>query len=281
MTTVIFVNGKRSRHVSALDRGLQYGDGLFETLRAHAGRIDLLEYHLDRLLTGCQRLKLKVPRRAAMRAEIERVAAPASKRNARAAADLVIKMIVTRGKGARGYRAPAGVMATRIVTCESASQAINLSSPVSIRVCDTLVAEQPQLAGLKTLNRLDSVLARSEWRGNHVLEGLMLDGHGHIVCGTMSNVFVAHGNKLSTPPIRRAGVAGVMRRWVLENAYGVKLEARERLFGLALIERSPEVFITNAVIGIRSVGRISMKGHSVDKHCFSAADALRALFAAR
>jgi len=112
------------------------------------------------------------------------------------------------------------------------------------------------LAGLKTLNRLESVLARAEWTDGRVWEGLMRDGDDNIVCGTMSNFFVRRNSTLFTPMLDRCGIAGVMRRWVLEQARALDLRAAEVRLRWQDVARADEAFMTNAVAGVISVAGI-------------------------
>jgi 4-amino-4-deoxychorismate lyase len=118
------------------------------------------------------------------------------------------------------------------------------------------LSTNPSLAGLKTLNRLDSVLARSEWTDGRIWEGLMRDVDGNFVCGTMSNLFLRRGKVLMTPLLDRCGVAGVMRRWILERAGGLRLRTVERRIRWKDLQSAEEVFMSNAVVGIRSVSTI-------------------------
>jgi 4-amino-4-deoxychorismate lyase len=118
------------------------------------------------------------------------------------------------------------------------------------------LGQNPRLAGLKTLNRLESVLARAEWRDARVWEGLMRDTDENIVCGTMSNLFLRKGCALLTPAIDRCGVAGVMRRWVLQAACSLKLEPEERRIRWQDLIAAEEVFMSNAVVGLKSVAVI-------------------------
>ncbi len=125
-----------------------------------------------------------------------------------------------------------------------------------MRFCTTPLGANPRLAGLKTLNRLESVLARSEWRDARVWEGLMCDGDGNIVSGTMSNLFIRRGSALVTPQLDRCGVAGVMRRWILETAGDLGLRIVERRVRLKDLAGAEEVFLSNAVAGVITVGWI-------------------------
>jgi 4-amino-4-deoxychorismate lyase len=242
-----WVNGRRRSTLDHRDRGLQYGDGLFETMRVRQRRIRLLDYHLERLSEGCRRLAIAAPDGADLRRELERMASGRK--------DGILKLILTRGSGPRGYRVSGREHATRIATLHALA-AGSPAAAVRVRLCRTPVSVNAHLAGLKTLNRLDSVLARAEWRNARVWEGLMSDPDGNWVCGTMSNLFVRHGALLATSLLDRCGVAGVMRRWVLENAAAVGLRVEQRRIRSEDLMSAEEIFMSNAVVGIRSVSAI-------------------------
>jgi 4-amino-4-deoxychorismate lyase len=246
----VWINGRRRSTLSYRDRGLQYGDGLFETMRVQRRRIRLLDFHLDRLYQGCRRLKIQAPKPIFLRRELERLAAGGS--------EAVLKLIVTRGCGPRGYRPTVRARATRIATLHALPQVASADAAMAVRlrVCATPLSTNPRLAGLKTLNRLDSVLARSEWTDGRIWEGLMGDMDGNWVCGTMSNLFLRRGTVLMTPLLDRCGVAGVMRRWILERAGGLRLRVVERRIRWKDLQSAEEVFMSNAVVGIRSVRTI-------------------------
>ena len=246
----VWINGRRGSTLSYRDRGLQYGDGLFETMRVQRRGIRLLDFHLDRLYQGCRRLQIQAPKMLLMRRELERIAAGRS--------DGVLKLIVTRGCGPRGYRPSGRERATRIVTLEALPRAASADAAkaVRLRVCATRLSTTPSLAGLKTLNRLDSVLARSEWTDARIWEGLMRDVEGNWVCGTMSNLFLRRGADLMTPLLDRCGVAGVMRRWILQRAADLGLRRVQRRIRWEDLQSAEEVFMSNAIAGIRSVRTI-------------------------
>ena len=239
-----WINGKPGNSIDIRDRGLQYGDGLFETMRVQGGRIRLLELHLDRLLEGCRRMAIRGPGRATLRNELMARAKPH--------ADAVLKLVVTRGAGGRGYRPSGAEHPTRMVLLSAPPTSASRVHQ-RVRVCATPLGSNPALAGLKTLNRLESVLARLEWRDERIWEGLMRDADGWLVSGTMSNLFVRRGSVLMTPLLDRCGIAGVMRRWVLEQAERLGWRAREARIGLRQLRTAEEVFMTNAVAGIVSV----------------------------
>ena len=265
-----WINGRPSATLDWRDRGLQYGDGLFETMRIHHRQIRLLGYHLDRLKEGCARLALREPNLPALRREIDTTAC--------ARRDGILKLLLTRGTGSRGYRPTGRERITRILSLHPLPQAAGGSASVRLRLCATPISVNRRLAGLKTLNRLDSVLARNEWHDKRIWEGLMSDVDGNWVCGTMSNLFLRRGTTLTTPLLDRCGVAGVMRRWILENAPALSLHVRLRRVRWEDLQSAEEVFMSNAVIGIRSVCAIEGARHgSLRFSAAATADKLRGL----
>jgi 4-amino-4-deoxychorismate lyase len=271
-----WVDGRRGQSIDVRDRGLQYGDGLFETMRVRRREIRLLDFHLQRLYEGCDRLKISGPAMPSLRAELERIAATRS--------DGVLKLILSRGRGSgksrSGYRPTGEERSLRIATLHPLSAAQRSAAPdapVRVRLCRTPGSVNPALAGLKSLNRLDSVQARSEWSDERIWEGLMGDTDGLWVCGTMSNLFVRKGSALWTPPVSCSGVAGVMRRWVMQNATALQLQMREREIRRRDIQSADEIFMTNAVVGVRSVRSIEEGGNAVKFGSFDASRRLRTL----
>jgi 4-amino-4-deoxychorismate lyase len=266
----VWINGRAAATLDPRDRGLHYGDGLFETMRVRRRGIPLLDYHLERLYQGCRRLKIEAPAEDRLRRELERIAA----RRAQG----VLKLILTRGSGHRGYRPSGRERCTRIVTLHPLNRDSLAATlhPVRVRLCATPVSSNPALAGLKSLNRLDSVLARSEWSGTRIWEGLMRDVDENIVCGTMSNLFLRQGSSLLTPRLDRCGIAGVMRRWVMEQADSLGLTALEGRVRWADLRRAEEVFLCNAVLGPVSVGEIQDRQARIRPREQSTAGELRA-----
>lgn len=267
-----WINGRRRNTLDHRDRGLQYGDGLFETMRIHRRRVRLLDYHLDRLFDGCRRLEIEAPVRASLRGELQRAASSRG--------EGILKLLLTRGSGSRGYRPTGRERATRILSTHALPRRVwaQSAAPARVRICATPLSMNPRLAGLKSLNRLDSVLARGEWRDERIWEGLMCDMDGSWVCGTMSNLFLRRGATLLTPLLDRCGVAGVMRRWVLENCAALRLRAEVRRIRFEDLKSAEEVFMSNAVIGIRSVRSIERaQAGSLRFASVAAAARLRAL----
>ena len=204
------VNGLPGDRVSVTDRGLAYGDGLFETIRVEQGRAGLLEQHLRRLALGASALALPVDL-AQLRNELEAAAAELQRG--------LLKLTITRGPAGRGYAIPAQVEPTRILQLSSLPDypAANAAEGVRLFPCATRLGHQPLLAGIKHLNRLEQVLARSEWQDPSYAEGLLLDIHDRPIECTMSNLFLRLDERWVTPSLTLCGVRGVMRDYLMDR----------------------------------------------------------------
>ncbi len=229
--------------VSAYDRGLHYGDGLFETIVCVKGRARFLSLHLERLSLGCERLHIALGDVEPLRAEIQQAAT---------AGDALIKVIVTRGEAvARGYGWSGTEVATRLVyRYPLPPENVAARDGVRAVVATLRYGESPQLAGLKHLNRLEQVLARSEVPVGDAAELLVFSSSGNLVSGTMSNVFLVRQGRVITPKLDRCGVAGVMRRVVLREAAADGIHVEESVLSEAHLASADEIFVTNARIGI-------------------------------
>ena len=238
-----WVDGQPADAVPLKDRGLAYGDGLFETLAVKAGQPVLLDRHLQRLDEGCRRLAL-VADQALIRDELLAYAA--------ALGDGVLKLILTRGDSLRGYGINAGAPVRRILqgSPPATYPPAHGSSGVRLFPCATRLSEQPLLAGLKHLNRLEQVLARAEWQDADHAEGLMLDMSGRVIEGVFSNLFLVDNGQLLTADLSRCGVAGVMRAALLAEAGRLGIPCHVTDISLAQLQQADELFLCNSVYGI-------------------------------
>ena len=247
---MVLVNGLQTDWLNVHDRGLAYGDGVFRTLRVSRGRALCWQRHYQKLQTDCQALGLSCPSYSVLCQEIDQITA--------ANPESVLKIIITRGAGPRGYRVTADVQSTRIIMVNSLPEypPSYHEQGVSLRVCDLRLSLQPRLAGIKHLNRLENVMARQEWDDASIAEGLLLDSEGYVIGGTMTNLFMLKGNELWTPDLTRCGVAGVQRERVLEQAAALSIPCPERNILLEHLLQADEIFLTNSVIGVWQVREI-------------------------
>ena len=240
---MMLVDGQPQGTIAALDRGLLYGDGLFETIRFIGGNAPLWPRHMQRLAQGCERLRLPAPDPALLWRE-----AQAATQNM---ADAVLRITLTRGVGARGYAMPADPRITRIVAAFPMPEidAAAYRDGVYLHLCEMRLAEQPLLAGIKHLNRLEQVLARAEWNDPAIAEGLLCDLHGNAISATAANLFAVIDGVPVTPRVDRCGVAGVLRAELLD----VLPQAQVRDLPLAECLAAGELFLSSGVRGILPV----------------------------
>jgi 4-amino-4-deoxychorismate lyase len=243
MTARMLVNGLPGDTVNALDRGLSYGDGLFETIRFIGDSAPLWSRHMHRLDESCRRLQLPEP--AAL--QLLRDACAVAHDMPQSA----VRITLTRGMGTRGYAPPVSPQITRVVAAfePPAMDREVYVEGVRLRVCTTRLAEQPLLAGMKHLNRLEQVLARAEWNDPAIAEGVLCDASGRVISATMANLFAVVNGRLMTPAVDRCGVAGVARAEVL----AVYPETEIGDLMLDDLQEASEVFLSSSVRGILPV----------------------------
>ncbi len=238
------VDGRAATTVSVSDRGLQYGDGLFETMSCVQGRVRWLERHLARLQRGCEQLGIAVPAVPALRQEIGTLAVGRER--------CLLKLIVTRGQAVgRGYRPTGTECATRILSRHEWPAAPG--GEFRVQLSPVKLGRNVALAGIKHLNRLEQVLAQRVAGQAGVDEALQCCESGEVVCGTMSNVFVVNGNEWLTPSISACGVAGVMRAMVLATAPSLGLVVRELTLTPPDLLQAPSIVVSNVRLGLQAV----------------------------
>lgn len=251
------LNGEHKQHLTFLDRGFQYGDGLFETIAVHNGTPVFLEQHLRRLLQGCQRLLISPPN------------AELLKREALQLIDIsehaVLKIIITRGVGGRGYQQPHPVNPTRILSLHPFPSYPDdyFRQGITAQFCRTQLGLNPVLAGIKHLNRLEQVMARAEWHTADIQEGLMLDFEGNVIAGTMSNFFLVRDNVVYTPVIKNCGVEGILKKIVstLAKENGIQVIAKN--ISKQEVYDAHELFVTNSIIGIWPIKQLATQHYKI------------------
>jgi 4-amino-4-deoxychorismate lyase len=241
-----FRDGEPVVSVPIGDRALQYGDGLFETIAVRDSELRLWDRHLARLRTGCTKLGLDMPDSERLQREVESALAHSETEGP----NCVVKIIVSAGNGERGYgrlqtkgTVLVGVFPRQVVDPDA------YTNGITTMLCKTRLAISSATAGLKTLNRLEQVLGRTECLRADLFEGLMRDADGRVICGTMSNVFAVSENSLVTPYLGRCGVAGVMRDFAIDVFRRHGLDVAVRDFEIDELWRCNEVFLTNSQFG--------------------------------
>ncbi len=236
----MLINGAAADVVSALDRGFSYGDGLFESIRFVGTVAPLWSRHMQRLAESCVRLRLSAPDATTLWSEALAVT--------QGMAQSVVRVTLTRGVGARGYAPPAAAQPTRVVAAFAPPRVVAAvyADGVRMRVCAIRLAEQPALAGMKHLNRLEQVLARAEWDDPGIAEGVLCTSDGRVISATMANLFAVIDDQLLTPALDRCGIAGVGRAEVLAACP----QARITALSLDALHAASEIFLSSSVRGI-------------------------------
>lgn len=262
---MMLVNGECREHIDVSDRGFQYGDGLFETIAVSNEQPIYLDRHLARLNAGCRRLYMPFPGMEFLASEAETLSRYSSKG--------ILKVILTRGSGGRGYRQPDVIQTTRVLSLHpfpsfpasslGAFASIHEEQGINARFCATRLGLNPALAGIKHLNRLEQVLARAEWTDSGIQEGIMLDINDYVIEGTMTNLFYIKNQVLHTSSLAQSGVAGIIRGIIMELSSVHHLPVMEHEFTQDELLSADEVFVCNSIIGIWPVRQIENSRFSV------------------
>jgi 4-amino-4-deoxychorismate lyase len=240
----MLINSQQSRFISIRDRGLLYGDGVFRTLRAEAGIALHQALHLQKIQQDCTKLGIHCPALSLLECELSSVLVEHP--------NSIIKLIVTRGIGQRGYAPSSRVDATHVwdVSELPVYPSQNSTHGIVVRLCELRLSLQPRLAGIKHLNRLENVLAAAENQDNKFSEGILLDAAGNVIEGIRSNIFILQDGVLLTPDLSQCGVAGVQRDRVMSYAVRHSVPIQIGDISLAQLLAADEVFLVNSVIGL-------------------------------
>ena len=252
----IQINGKETGDISVLDRGLQYGDGVFETIAVCDGAPLLWDQHWQRLHQGCAALAIQTPNQQVIESEIADICSGCGR--------AVLKLIVTRGNSHRGYRPVSDEAPNYIVYLLPWPDYVNdyRSNGATLTICETRLASNPRVAGIKHLNRLEQVLARAEWHDEYA-EGLVLDYDNNVIEGTASNLFIVKNGALITPDLKFCGVSGVMRQQVMLQAHQSGIDVKIEQLSEIELAAADEIFVTNSIIGIWPVTCLRNKKYPV------------------
>ena len=253
MTAKCLINGEALSEITTLDRGLNYGDGLFETIAVVNRKLLCWDEHAKRLEIGCNKLNIAPVDKKVLEKEALSLVDTDKK--------MIIKIIITRGTGNRGYKIPENIKPTRIISVSPWAKHANKlpRSGITLRVCEYRYAKNSRLAGIKHLNRLEQVIARSEWNDNEIAEGIVMDTDNFIIEGTMSNLFCLSKKKLYTPDLTYSGIDGVVRSKIIALAEDLNLDIEVKNITLDSLLSMEEIFMCNSIIGIWPVKEIDGK----------------------
>ncbi|PXW36772.1 4-amino-4-deoxychorismate lyase [Klebsiella oxytoca] len=246
---MFLINGTESETLAVNDRGVQFGDGCFTTARIVGGRVQFLPAHLARLQTTCERLFITFSNWKVLVEEMQRLAQPHQ--------EGVLKVMITRGTGGRGYSTVGCTNPTRIlsVSLYPAHYARWREEGVSLSLSPVRLGRNPSLAGLKHLNRLEQVLIRSHLEQTDADEALVLDSEGWLTECCAANLFWRKGAEVFTPSLDQAGVNGIMRQYCIAQLAPSPFRVVEVTMRPELLREADEVLICNALMPLVPVRR--------------------------
>jgi 4-amino-4-deoxychorismate lyase len=250
------INGQQAEHISIRDRGFQYGDGCFETVRILSNKPILWSAHLKRLELACKTLRLSV-NFDLLQSEMSQLL------QGNKAADVILKITLTRGEGGRGYTPAKLADSTRIL------QLIDYVAPATnngakVVVCQHRLSSNSLLAGIKHLNRLDQVLASAQIPA-HCDEGLCMDEGGTVIEGCRSNLLLAIDNELVTPDLSKSGVQGVMLNHLIDEFGKQGIRVFRKSISLCELKTAGAILLCNSVFGVWPIAEIQNEDWRVDR----------------
>lgn len=252
----MLINGIQSTQIDALDRGLAYGDGIFTTMKVDYGKVQLWDFHLQRLQLGTQRLFFPEIDWLLLSAEVSDMANTLIDIK-----EAVIKIVLTRGSGGRGYSIQGCESPQRIISNSAYPEVYSLwqKQGIELILCDSLLSTNRQLAGLKTLNRLEQVLIKNELESKQALEGIVCDDNGYVIECCAANLFIFVNNIWQTPKLDKCGVAGVQRRNIMTSAEKMGIEIIESNIHKDQLMEAQAICLSNSLMGIVPVKRYQNK----------------------
>jgi len=260
---MICINGELQQNINVLDRGLSYGDGLFETIALINNELHNWFLHYQRLVLGCEKLDIKKPSEQNLLAEIQMLLE--QKHHTKTlTSDFIIKIIITRGVGERGYSYDNNTETNCVVMLLDWTEFPRryYQQGVDIKELDIHLARQPLLATIKHLNRLEQVLAQAQL-ANNFQEALLYDSDNNIISGVSSNVFFAKNKVLFTPKLTYAGVAGTIRAQIISLCQQQHLACQVLELHQADLLNADEVFFSNSIRGIWPVKSLQLRNNSI------------------
>ena len=256
-THLYLVNGSFNQAISPFDRGFAYGDGVFRTIKIVGGLPEFWPQHYQKLVADCAAINIVCPSPELLMSDLLLLFSTDATIENKVA---VAKIIITRGEGNRGYTPPAITAPMRVVLKSDMPEYSEkrFSDGINLTVCETRLAAQPKLAGIKHLNRLENVLARMEWNDSTIADGIMLDIQDHVIECTAANIFARFADTLITPDLRQCGVAGITRQRILELAPTLSLKTSVEMFDLEKLYQADEVVICSSLYGAWQVKAVQV-----------------------
>lgn len=234
------------------DRSFQYGDGLFTTILVHESRLMLWDLHWQRLAQSMQRLQMPPLHEQAVKRYAEQAITASSQ---------VVKVLISRGEGGRGY-SPAGFNEPRVYVTNSPLPDYQPLRQHGLRlgVASLQLSTQPLLAGMKHTSRLETVLLKAEAEQSEFDDLIVCDQQGRVTELCAANLFFKINGQWCTPKLDQAGVEGVMRQWLLQH-----LDVEQGYYSLSALQQATALFASNALMGVVPVQQLLQRSLNLDE----------------
>ncbi len=285
-SSITYLKGQPITSRSVQDRAFHYGDGFFTTLLCLDNALLNWSAHWRRLEQSAQRLRF--PEGTGWLDEstvLQQIGLSVFHFNQQLGLETssykVLKVLVSRGlpepHQARGYAFSKEAKPLLLIQVSQQTEPLNFPPlmglnqgldeacySMDIECCQTQACIQPQLAGVKHLNRLANVLARTEVLQKQQDEGIMLNALGFVIGGTQSNLFMIKGHQVITPKLDKSGVEGTTRYQLSSLLGSLGWEWLEADITLKWLQTADELFLSNAIRGIMPVRKLESKLFKVD-----------------
>ncbi|ORT50333.1 4-amino-4-deoxychorismate lyase [Vibrio sp. qd031] len=253
----MWINGVKQEHVPALDRSFQYGDGCFTTIQTQFGELRHWELHVERMQACLNTLGIATPPWRDIKHQLMDIALD----------DPIagVKLLISRGSGGRGYASPHNahslIMSNHFAYPQHYPQW--QTDGIKLGISRIKLGHNPLLAGHKHNNRLEQVLVKNDLDAQQVDDGVVLDINEHIVETSSANIFWRKGSTLYTPILDKAGVAGIIRRLIIQDAEPLGFKALLGRFDLVDLHDADEVFVSNALLGVAPVVQVGERRYPI------------------
>ncbi|HTQ66341.1 MAG TPA: aminotransferase class IV [Puia sp.] len=255
MTTYLIFNGdfvpSDKPIITAQNRAFRYGDGIFETIRISNYSIELAAYHFERLFSGIRLLKFDLPSFFTPEFLQKQITELCIRNNHHE--DARIRLTVFRGNG--GLYDSVNHFPNYIIESQPIIEKDNQRNRngLHIDIFTDGYKSVDTFSNLKSNNYLLYAMGALYAKANQLDDCIILNNYGRVCETTISNIFCINGKKIITPPLSEGSVAGVMRRHLLKKLQQSGFEVKEEIIETKLLENASEVFLTNAISGIRWV----------------------------
>ena len=238
----MIVNSRQQQHINIADRAFQYGDGCFTTMAFRNSHIEFFNAHIERLKLACKTLYIGFDKWS----ELERCLVDSLQPNV----DCVVKVIITRGEGGRGYNPEGAINPSFIITHHVIPSHYSLwqTDGIKLTISPITLACQPLLAGIKHLNRLEQVLVKQALATTGYDDAVVCDTQQNIIETSVGNLFWYQDNVWYTPDLEGSGVEGVMRNQVLAVMLENGLECQVVKQNVSHLLNAQELFICNSLM---------------------------------